>query len=48
MLNIVTYNILKIETVFFSKFYQKLRNKQLQKVKIKIKNKKILFNKDIL
>lgn len=45
MLNLVTYNMSKTEAILFSKSHCLQLNKQLQKAKIKIENKKFLFNK---
>lgn len=44
-LNTVTSNTSKTKAIFFSKSYRQCLNKQLQKVKIKVGAKKILFNK---
>ena len=46
-LNVVIYNMSKIEIVLFSKSHWQRLNKQLRKAKIKIKSEKILFNKEI-
>lgn len=47
ILNVLTYNISKIEAVFFSRFHWQQLNKQLWKVKIKVGNEEILFNKEV-
>ena len=46
MLNTMTYNTSKIEAVFFSKSHQQWLNKQLREAKIKVKNERIIFNKE--
>lgn len=43
--NVVTYNIFKMEAMLFSKSHHQQLTKQLQEAKIKVGNKKILFNK---
>lgn len=45
MLNTVIYDIAKSENILFSKSYQQLFNKEMQKAKIKFDNKNILLNK---
>lgn len=48
ILNVVTYITSKTKAIFFSKSHQQWLNKQLQKIKIKVDNKKFMFNKEAI
>lgn len=48
ILNVVTYDTSKMEAVFFSRSHQQRLNKQLWKAKIKVGNKEISFNKEVI